>query len=82
MEVQVLFFGVLSEITGTKTKYYLDVKNTADLKFRIFDDYPEIVHYDFGITVNNEEIREGQPLCNKDKIALFPSVIRRSNKII
>ena len=79
MEVQVLFFGVLSEITGTKTKYYLDVRNTEDLKFRIFDDYPEIVHFDFGISVNNVKIREEQPLCNNDKIALIPAFDCRNN---
>ena len=47
MEVKVLFFGVLAEVSGTSIKHYQDVKSINDLRHRIQDDFPEIVHYNF-----------------------------------
>jgi len=39
MEVKVLFFGVLAEVSGTQLKHYHDVKSISDLKLRIYDDF-------------------------------------------
>jgi len=72
MKVTVLFFGVLTEITGTGTKFYNDVRTLEDLKIRIADDYPEIVHYDFMVSLNNEIISENPVLNDGDEIALLP----------
>jgi molybdopterin converting factor small subunit len=72
MKVTVLFFGVLTEITGTGTKFYNDVRTLEDLKIRVADDYPEIVHYDFMVSLNNEIISENQVLNDGDEIALLP----------
>jgi sulfur-carrier protein len=72
MKVTVLFFGVLTEITGTGTKFYNDVRNLDDLKIRVADDYPEIVHYDFMVSLNNEIISENPVLNDGDEIALLP----------
>ena len=54
MEVKVFFFGVLAEVTGTGFKHYRDMKSISDLKLRIQDEFPEIVHYNFRISLNNE----------------------------
>ena len=54
MEVKVLFFGVLAEVSGTSVKHYKNVRSLTDLKLRIQDDFPEIVHYKFRISVNSE----------------------------
>jgi molybdopterin synthase sulfur carrier subunit len=72
MEVKVLFFGVLTEVTGTNCKHYKEVKSIADLKFRIEDDFPEIAHYDFRISLNNEIINNDPSLSNGDEVALMP----------
>jgi sulfur-carrier protein len=72
MEVKVLFFGVLTEVTGTNCKHYRDVKSTGDLKLRIVDDFPELVHYNFRISVNNIIIENILLLNDGDEIAFLP----------
>lgn len=72
MEVKVLFFGVLSEITGTNLKIYREVKSIGDLKHRIQDDFPEMVHYNYRISLNNEIINNDPNLNNGDEIAFMP----------
>jgi molybdopterin converting factor small subunit len=72
MRVTVLFFGVLSEVAETGTKFYNDVESIEDLKIRISDDYPRMVHYSYRISVNNEITNEDRPLANGDEIAFLP----------
>jgi molybdopterin converting factor small subunit len=72
MKVTVLFFGVLTEVTGTGTRFYSDVRTLGDLKVKIADDYPDIVNYDFRISLNNEIISENPELRDGDEIALLP----------
>lgn len=72
MEVKVLFFGVLAELAGTNCKHYCDVKTIGDLKLRIQDDFPEVVHYDFRIAHNSEIINNNPQLNDGDEVALMP----------
>jgi len=72
MEVKVLFFGVLAEITSTNLKIYREVKSISDLKLRIQDDFPEMVHYNYRISLNNEIINNDPNLNNGDEIAFMP----------
>ncbi len=72
MEISVLFFGVLAEITGTSRKNYRDIKSFGDLKQRIRDDFPEIVHYNFRIAVNNKIVNEDPLLRQDDEVAYLP----------
>ena len=72
MEVKVLFFGVLLEVTGTGVKHYRDVNSIADLKIRINDDFPEIAHYNFRISVNSEMTNNDMLLKTGDEVALMP----------
>lgn len=72
MQVKVLFFGVLTEVTGTNIKNYRDVKSVGDLKIRIQDDFPEVVHYNFRVSVNNEIIENDPKLNDGDEVALLP----------
>lgn len=72
MEVKVLFFGVLTDIAGTNIKSYRDVNSLSDLKHRIEDNFPEIVHYDFRISLNNTIIENDPLLKDGDEIALMP----------
>lgn len=72
MEVKVLFFGVLAEISGTAIKQYSDVRSLNDLQFRIRDDFPEIVHYNFRIAVNNTIIDNEADLKSGDEVAFMP----------
>jgi sulfur-carrier protein len=72
MEVKVLFFGVLAEVSGTSIKHYQDVKSIGDLKLRIQDDFPEIVHYNFRVSVNSEITDNNLLLKSGDEVALMP----------
>ena len=72
MEVKVLFFGVLAEVTGTGFKHYKDAGTLGDLQLRIADDFPEIVHYSYRIALNNEIISGESPLRSGDEIAFLP----------
>lgn len=72
MEVKVLFFGVLAEVTETSCKHYMDVMSVGELKLRIQDDFPEIVHYNFLISINNEIINNDPVINNGDEVALLP----------
>lgn len=72
MVVKVLFFGILSEVTGNCCKHYLDVRSIDDLKLRIQDDFPEIVHYNFRISLNNEIINDNPSLNDGDEVAFMP----------
>lgn len=72
MKIKVLFFGVLSEVTGTGIKIYEGVKSMSQLKQEISDDYPELVHYNFRISLNNEIIQSDAPLSDGDEIACLP----------
>ncbi|HEX7492643.1 MAG TPA: MoaD/ThiS family protein, partial [Bacteroidales bacterium] len=72
MEVKVFFFGVLAEVSGTGFKHYRDVKSINDLKIRIQDEFPEIVHYNFRISLNNELTDKDLLLKSGDEVAFMP----------
>jgi molybdopterin converting factor small subunit len=72
MEIKVLFFGVLTEVCGTSIKIYSGVKSPGDLKCRIEDDFPEIVHYNYRISINSVLTGEEYILNDGDEVALLP----------
>ena len=72
MEVKVLFFGVLAEVTGTSCKHYPDVSRMEDLRLRITDDFPEIMHYNYRIALNNVIIVGEPSLQPGDEVAFLP----------
>ena len=72
MQIQVLFFGVLADITQTGFKHYSGVRSFGDLRLRIEDDFPEIIHYNYRVAVNNELIDNEPVLRDGDEIAFLP----------
>ena len=72
MEVTVLFFGILAEVAQTGVKSYRDVSSLGELKHRIGDDFPDLMYYNFRISVNNELVTGEVVLSNGDEIALMP----------
>lgn len=72
MQVKVLFFGVLVEVTGSNCKFYSDAKSIGALKLLIQDEFPEIVHYNFCISLNNEIVNNDRNLKDGDEVALMP----------
>ena len=72
MQVKVLFFGALSEVAGSDCRYYTDARSTNDLQHRILDEFPEIAHYNYRLSLNNEIIETDMPLGDNDEVALLP----------
>jgi len=72
MQVKVLFFGVLSDVTGTDCRHYAEVKSVSDLKIRIMDDFPEVQHYNYRISLNSEILNSDRNLNDGDEIAFLP----------
>jgi molybdopterin converting factor small subunit len=72
MEITVLFFGVLAEVTKTGFRHYNNIRSFEDFKLRIEDEFPEIVHYNYRIAINNEMISEDPLIRNGDEVAFLP----------
>lgn len=72
MNITVLFFGVLAEVTQTPVRQYSNVNSFADLRLRITDDFPELVHYNYRISVNHELVNHDPLLKDGDQIAYMP----------
>lgn len=72
MQVKVLFFGVLVEVTGSNCKFYSGAKSIGALKLMIQDEFPEIAHYNFCISLNNEIVNNDRNLKDGDEVALMP----------
>jgi len=72
MVVEVLFFGVLAEVTGTNCRHFSEVESIQSLKMKIEDEFPELVHYDFRISLNSELTDDDQILKDGDEVALLP----------
>jgi molybdopterin converting factor small subunit len=72
MEINVLFFGVLAEVTQTMFRHYRNVMSFGDLMHRIQDEFPEIVHYNYRIAVNSEMVNGDPELKDMDEVAFMP----------
>jgi len=72
MGIDVLFFGILADVTGTARKHYGNIKSYDDLKLRVEDDFPQVVHYNFRISHNSQMISEAPLLKDGDEIAYLP----------
>jgi molybdopterin converting factor small subunit len=72
MKVKVLFLGVLAEVAGTDCRVYNDTYTMNDLIHRIIDDFPEVVGYNYRISVNNEISNTPGRLADDDEVILLP----------
>jgi molybdopterin converting factor small subunit len=72
MEIKVLFFGIIAEITGNFIKVYSGVQSFGDLQIRLRDDFPAISDYNFRI-IHNKTFSPTEPiLSDGDEVALLP----------
>jgi len=72
MEIKVLFFGVLAEVAKTGFRYYTNIRSFDDLRLRIEDEFPEMVHYKYRIAVNREFVSSDPLLKDDDEVAFMP----------
>ncbi len=72
MGIDVLFFGVLADVTGTSRKHYSGAGSYDDLWHRVMDDFPEVIHYNFRIALNNEIVTGSPAISDGDEVACIP----------
>ena len=67
-----MFFGALADVTGISRKHYRNISSFEDLKHRIEDDFPELVHYNFLVAVNNRIINKEPVLRGGEEVIYLP----------
>ena len=73
MQVSVLLFGRLAEITGTSNLNMADIADTTALLEVLVTRYPELQGQKILLAVNKKQITDSQNLANNDTVALMPA---------
>lgn len=72
MEIKVLAFGQVADITGKDTLKIPDVKNTNELNQFLTKAWPQLQLVKYSIAVNKKMIQENTALHNEDTVAILP----------
>ncbi|MEN8120725.1 MAG: MoaD/ThiS family protein [Bacteroidota bacterium] len=72
MKVNVLFFGILSEVTGKNTLELDDIENLRALKSYLWKTFPGLKEMDYRFAVNKEVVDGKVEFKNGDDVALLP----------
>ena len=72
MEVQVLLFGRLTELTGQHSLRIGDVADTDTIRKKLTATYPELAQLRYQIAVNQSIIHGNAPLSDGMTVALMP----------
>ncbi len=69
--VKVLFFGVLTEVTGIREES-LSVNTLDELKLMLFKKYLMLQQYNFVVSLNQKLINANVDLKDGDELAFLP----------
>lgn len=72
MEINLLSFGQVADITGNGTLKIPDVKNTNELNQFLLKAWPQLQSTKYSIAVNKKIILENTVLHDDDTVALLP----------
>lgn len=72
MEINLLAFGQIAEITGKSTWKMTGIKDTNILIKKLEEQFPVLVKTNYSIAVNKKVIQENTILNDNDTIALLP----------
>ncbi len=72
MQVNIIFFGYMSEMTGSSRISVADVEDTDGLVKRLHDLYPAIKNAKYLIAVDKQVITENTLLKDDHTVALLP----------
>lgn len=72
MKVNVLFFGILTDIVGKTSLEIEEVENIRQLKSWLWKNYPKTKDIDFQIALNKNIVDGKFELNNGDEVALLP----------
>lgn len=71
-EAEVLFFGVLTEVTGLSSLRLWDVADTDSVEKIIVNRYPSLAEYHYIIALDKQLIDSNCPLQSSHTIAFMP----------
>lgn len=72
MEIEILAFGQIADITGKSSIKLSGVNNTGDLTIRLVEMYPALSALKYSIAVNKKLVQVNTILTNADVVALLP----------
>ena len=72
MEINLLAFGQIAEITGKSTWKMTGIKDTNILIKNLEEQFPALVKMKYSIAVNKKVIQENTTINENDTIALLP----------
>ena len=72
MEIQLLAFGQIIDITGKSAWKMTGIINTEDLIKNLEQEFPALSNTSYSIAVNKKIIRENTTINENDTIALLP----------
>ena len=72
MEIRLLSFGQVADITGKDTLKIPDVKNTDELNEFLAKAWPQLESIKYSIAVNKKIIQENTQLHDLDTVAILP----------
>jgi molybdopterin synthase sulfur carrier subunit len=72
MEINLLAFGQIAEITGKSTWKISGVKDINSLIKELEEEFPALVKMKYSIALNKKVIQENTIITDKDTIALLP----------
>jgi len=77
MKIQLLFFGITTDLTGRNSQSFEIRENTTikDLKNNLISEYPNLKNInEFAIAVNEEYANEDVVIKSGDVVAIIPPV--------
>jgi molybdopterin synthase sulfur carrier subunit len=72
MSIEVMFFGQLTDITGSSKISVEDVTDTDSLKQKLFQQFPSLSAAKFRVAVDNKLINDNMRIEQGAKIAFMP----------
>jgi len=72
MEINVLLFGQLTDVTGESCIKITEVTDTAELVQQLGKNYPGLKSLEYSIAVNKEIVGQNRLLKDNDEVALLP----------
>ena len=72
MEINVMAFGQIVDIFGSRSLQFKNVNSTDDLKNKIEDQFPELKKMNYLVAVDHNIIQNDTIITDKNAIALLP----------
>ena len=72
MEINLLAFGQVADITGKAEWNISGIKNTDELTQHLAEQFPSLLSIKYSMAVNKKIIQENTELKNEDTVAILP----------